>query len=330
MDTIPSKHPGPNKIDKRGPVRVDAPSSSSAPSGSAAQHAPPLATVLDSAGQPAEPLPSAIELEREGDSASNSAEQLVTHQESETFPAEEFRLASDNTWYDRKAFLAYYGDVAGSNMWNQAASSCAAPLPRIRLDTWVADFTLKPEWRLMLQDTTAPVVLVSCGCVKQPGSQLVRNSVSSSVRADERLIHRVDLIFDSREHLCERGDRLRAQEEFLNLYSSTVQPFFQDALDLICHHMARADEYGYMHILGCLAGHHRSVVCVEIEAALLAYHFPNINVIKWHLDHSAANRAMHGVLLPQDLPEYYYEADFEFPLVNATRDPPTTLLHTQH
>jgi hypothetical protein len=164
---------------------------------------------------------------------------------------------------------------------------------------------------------------------------------------ERTLIHRLDFVLTSHTHLRRRGNHNEAQQELLDIYRNVISDLCYQALNIALKGLnsalnmawtgrisTRSDDKGYMLIFACASGHHRSVAFVEILRRILYHHVPTSRVYVWHLDHTRANFAEHGVLDPFEASEDIWEEEFEPPLLNALNAPPHRLLHqastTQH
>jgi len=178
-----------------------------------------------------------------------------------------------------------------------------------------------PAGALEPKTTVGPylVVLISLGvarkCWSKRGSGIRRLCEDFASGANfEALWHRVDLIFDSVDHLDQRGTDLRAQEQFKRLY-----PDYEWYLDAILADIeAGTLEMDKAHFFVCRAGHHRSVALLEIAAQKLRERHPDIQIETLHLDNDCN---------PPEFPEDEYERLYEAPIVNALRHPPRQLMH---
>ncbi len=163
------------------------------------------------------------------------------------------------------------------------------------------------------------VVLISLGvarkCWGRLGSGISRLREDFAPEANfEALWHRVDRIFDSVEHLDQRGTHLQAQEQFKRLY-----PEYRLYLDpVIADIEAGTFEMDRAHFFVCRAGHHRSVALLEIAAQELRERHPDIQIETFHLDNDR---------IPPEFPEEEYERLYEIPIVNSLQNPPRQLMH---
>ena len=168
------------------------------------------------------------------------------------------------------------------------------------------------------------IILVSAGWNKEGGAYIQDWMLSVDFA---QLWHRVDLVFDDREHLDWYGTDTRAQSQFKRLYPHHKKYF--RALEpyiLRCTFKAAT-----AHMFLCKSGHHRSPAFVELLGADLEERHPGVLVRKWHLDH---NRRAFGKVWNlaafQQLGEEDQETELEFPIVDAvyaSREQPLLLLH---
>ena len=107
------------------------------------------------------------------------------------------------------------------------------------------------------------------------------------------IIHRVDQVFDATEHLKKWGTHPEAQEQFRSLYPSHVL-----CLEMIERQILQTIHLGHIaHVFMCGAGHHRSVVFVELAAAFIKERNQDIIVNRWHLDHCSHHRKRDSAVL---------------------------------
>ena len=176
------------------------------------------------------------------------------------------------------------------------------------------------------------VALISAGW-KNNGGNFLKDWMPS-VKWNE-LWHRVDLVFNAREHLDWRGTDTRAHAQFARLY-----PDFEQYFAALEPYIVQCTfDAATAHTFICKSGHHRSVCFVELLGLWLAKRHPRLWIWKWHLDHDwKLQWNQDGKICTevcnleyfQRLRETEQEERLEVPVINAAkagRARPVLLLH---
>ena len=169
------------------------------------------------------------------------------------------------------------------------------------------------------------IVLVSLGWNHRGGAYLRESFPDIDW---EVLWHRIDFVFNAKEHLDYWGVDERAKIQFKGVY-----PNWEEHVKFMaeqCLSGARCEDRA--HFIVCKSGHHRSQVFLQLLYRELKREWPALSVVIWHLDHTR-NEGRHVNLdVVGGLGHDDYEELFEFPLLNTweqSKVEPLQLLHQQ-
>ena len=207
-----------------------------------------------------------------------------------------------------------------------------------RVQEWVGQFPLGHLGHDSFEDSLRSfsnynlrVTLVTYGTRETYGWDYLASVIEQEDVDVDKIIqcsHRLDYIFDHRDHLSSRGRHCSAQAEFIDIYSSALGAevfcrFFRKMIykieDSITENLFHDS---VLHLLCCKHGHHRSQAFCELLAKILRFHWPFLQVDIWHSDEKWSWRPHQG------LNELDFETHFKVPLHKALSPPESfRLLH---
>ena len=184
------------------------------------------------------------------------------------------------------------------------------------------------------------VLLISAGYLEAGTRWLVdffSNGDPSEQEQDrhENLWHRLDVVYNSKGHLCKRGTHPRAQQECERVFGKRFHNAIEMTMYLVKWY-ALAGVTTIAHVILCAHGHHRSVAHVEASVTQIHRRFPGMQVVTAHLDHEdtswtiAYPDASYGPLSAGD-PDYdnwcWFENNIRYPYDCTLVNPPPFLMH---